>query len=160
MFKWISIKIKYEIKFKFKLMRIQAIFAQRFAYFCYQEYFQWRYFSFSLIPLCQDRRRDRGDRGWESAKMSRNFILVIFTFRALGCLWANLYKSSEARCVLLKTKSNDGPISSSSIRGVRHPDFFNRHLQLHNIQISIIVGENETEWMVYTKILFLVSKKH
>ena len=51
------------------------------------------------------------------------------TFRALGCLWAFLYRSSDARCVLLRTKSKDGPISSSSILGVRHPDFFNRDLE-------------------------------
>lgn len=51
------------------------------------------------------------------------------TFRALGFLWASLYRSSEARCVLLRTRSSDGPISSSSILGVLQPDFFSRDLQ-------------------------------
>lgn len=63
--------------------------------------------------------------------MALTLILLMLTLRALGCLWASLYKSSEARWVLLKTRSKDGPISSSSILGVLQPDIFSKHLQVH-----------------------------
>lgn len=95
------------------------------------------------------------ERWRESAIMSGNCIQVTFTLRALGCLWANLYKSSEARCVLRNTKSNEGPISSSSILGVRQPDFFNRHLCVHITSVSLwcAVLRERTEWLLYKVIL-------
>lgn len=91
----------------------------------------------------------------QSAIMCGNFVQVTFTLRALGCLWANLYKSSEARCVRLNTKSNDGPISSSSILGVRQPDFFNRHLCVHITSVSLWwwLLQERTEWLLHIKVI-------
>lgn len=48
---------------------------------------------------------------------------------AFGTFVAAFIKSSDARCVLLITKSREGPISSSSTLGVRLPDFFNNTLK-------------------------------
>ena len=50
-------------------------------------------------------------------------LQIAVTFVALGCLQACLYKSAEAKWVLLTTMSTDGPISLSSTRGIRAPDF-------------------------------------
>ena len=54
---------------------------------------------------------------------------ILLTLVALGILQACLYKSFEARCVLLITKSRDGPISSNSTLGVGWPDFLSKILQ-------------------------------
>ena len=51
-------------------------------------------------------------------------MLTVLTVAFLGILRLLLYRSSDASLVLLITKSTDGPISSSSILGVRLPDFF------------------------------------
>lgn len=53
----------------------------------------------------------------------------MLTFTTLGTFVAAFIKSSDAKCVLLSTKSSDGPISSTSTRGVRLPDFFNNTLK-------------------------------
>lgn len=54
---------------------------------------------------------------------------LMLTFTTLGTFVAAFIKSSDAKCVLLSTKSSDGPISSTSTRGVRLPDFFNNTLK-------------------------------
>lgn len=54
---------------------------------------------------------------------------LMFTLTTLGTFVAAFIKSSDARCVLLRTKSSDGPISSTSTRGVRLPDFFSNTLK-------------------------------
>ena len=51
-------------------------------------------------------------------------MLNALTVAFLGILRLLLYRSSDASLVLLIPKSTDGPISSSSILGVRLPDFF------------------------------------
>ena len=57
---------------------------------------------------------------------------MVFGFRN-----ASLYNVSAARCVRRMTKSNDGPISSTSTRGVFEPDFLSSTLQeiIHSVQI-------------------------
>ena len=53
---------------------------------------------------------------------SYNSILLL-TLSALGLRVASLNNSEDAMCVRLRTKSSDGPISSSSTLGVLVPDF-------------------------------------
>ena len=50
---------------------------------------------------------------------------------------ASLYMSSEPSLDLLITKSNAGPISSSSIRGVLLPDFLSNILQATNMKSEL-----------------------
>lgn len=66
--------------------------------------------------------------------MPATLYRVFCTFVALGCRQACFIKSSEAKWVLLMTRSSEGPISSSSTRGTWVPDFFNRILQTKDQQ--------------------------
>ena len=56
-------------------------------------------------------------------------VKVTLTLTTLGTFVAAFIKSSDAKCVLLRTRSREGPISSTSIRGVRLPDFFSNTLK-------------------------------
>lgn len=61
-------------------------------------------------------------RSKDIAQIYREYLLSVYvveycTFVALGCLQACFIKSSEAKWVLLMTRSSEGPISSNSTRG-------------------------------------------
>ena len=56
-------------------------------------------------------------------------LKVTLTLTTLGTFVAAFIKSSDAKCVLLRTRSREGPISSTSICGVRLPDFFSNTLK-------------------------------
>ena len=80
-------------------------------------------------------------------------VKVTLTLTTLGTFVAAFIKSSDAKCVLLRTRSREGPISSTSIRGVRLPDFFSNTLK-NKIFTSYwshldIEKQKTMNWLVY-----------
>uniref|UniRef100_A0A182TW86 Uncharacterized protein n=1 Tax=Anopheles melas TaxID=34690 RepID=A0A182TW86_9DIPT len=72
---------------------------------------------------------------------SRVTFFLLVTLKMAGCLIAVLYRLSDAILVRRMDRSSDGPISVSSIRGVRWPLFFScmRYERTRMVRSSVSV---------------------
>lgn len=87
--------------------------------------------------------------------------MVRHTLASLGTLQALLNKSSDANFVRLITNSKEGPISSSSTRGIWHPEFLRMaltkkiFLNNNNPMVTLYI----LQWITQTLIMFKKKKK-